>query len=216
MRSADIIVTKVAKNGVGRWGWPRLYKKTVLYYGNEWSRQTPKRLRYCSHQGLSSLQSDYWLRPNIDRVSPAVCSGSCAKNRLAMNLTSERGLIELGLTSSMSRSSSKSTLQFECQWLIVPSSGHTSVVLQFLGLRLFAAAASGRSSPAKTKSAACSESFVEVRVGKNLVSHLVFLQCYVSFSVSIGLVADGKVIRPVKCFAPAARQRAPQRPYKIG
>jgi len=87
-----------------------------------------------------------------------------------VNLTSERGLIELSLTSSMSRSSSKSTLHFDCQWLVQPSTSQSSVVLQFLSLRLFASAASPPTS-SKTKSS-CSESFVEVQVGKNLVSSL--------------------------------------------
>jgi len=105
-------------------------------------------------------------------VSAAVvCAGSCASNR-PVNMTSDRGLIELSLTSSMSRtssstSSSKSSVQFLCQWLIQPAASDYAVVLQFLSLRLFASTASpSRSSKAKST---CSDNFVEIRVGKNLV-----------------------------------------------
>ena len=112
-------------------------------------------------------------------------AASCATNSPA-SLTSERGLIELSLTSSMSRSSSKSALYFDCQWLIRPSTDHTSVILQFLSLRLFAAGASLSTSSATNSS--CSENFVEVHVGKNLVNCFVLL---VSLSGGSTLGAGG-------------------------
>ena len=108
-------------------------------------------------------------------------AGSCARSR-PVNLTSERGVIEISLTLSMSRSSSKSTVQFECHWLVRPSTVHTSVVLQFLSLRLFA---SGASPPnASVTKSTCSESFVEVHVGKNLVSRFSFLFLFHSVASS--------------------------------
>ena len=103
-----------------------------------------------------------------DLSSTVFTTGSCAHGR-PVNLTSDRGLIELSLASSMSRSSSKNaTLQFDCRWLIQPSTDRSSVVLQFLNLRLFGSAAAA-SAASSTKSS-CSENFVEVRVGRNLVS----------------------------------------------
>jgi len=99
-------------------------------------------------------------------------AGSCKHSR-PVNLTSDRGLIELSFVSSMSRSSSKTTLHFDCRWLIQPSTSHTSVVLQFLSLRLFGSGA--RSSAASSTKSSCSENFVEVRVGRNLVSRCILL-----------------------------------------
>ena len=142
--------------------------------------------RYC-------LRTKHWsdTDPVCDAVLPAVCTGSCARNS-PINLTSERGLIELSLTSSMLRSSSKSAVRFECQWLIQPSTGHTSVVLQFLSLRLFASGASPPTT-SRTKSS-CLKSFVGVHVGKNLVSYFLFLFYYYYFFIIVIISAAVVVV----------------------
>jgi len=86
----------------------------------------------------------------------------------------------------MSRRSSSKTaaatpplLQFRCRWMLSPPSrarGHSAVVLQFLSLRLFSAGAVGTSTTTtksnSTKTSACADNFVEVRVGRNSVRQL--------------------------------------------
>jgi len=133
-------------------------------------------------------------------------AGSCASSR-PVNLTSDRGLIKLSLTSTMSRSSSKAaaaagTLQFDCRWLIQPSTDDAAVVLQFPVLRVFAPAASP-STASSSKSSSCSQNFVEVRVGRNLVSAL---SCFVLLFYAPSPPRTGKGhCHIVQCCDPSVR-----------
>jgi hypothetical protein len=87
-------------------------------------------------------------------------------------LTQDRAELNVNLGSKeySNLSFGGATLQYDCQWHVRPSSDQTNIMLQFTSFSIPSAGIGPlHTAFSSLKQTACTESFVEVRVGKNAV-----------------------------------------------